>query len=128
MDRPKRGEEGEEVVEVEVEVDEVDEVAAAAAAGDADMFVYSVVLVLRFGCMGGGRSVVGHEGDGERDRKREPERGRSGEGERRRVLRETRLAPATCSNERVEATDAGGLTCRRGGNTGIVAPAPSTEE
>jgi hypothetical protein len=62
MDRPKRGDEG----EVEVEVEEVD-VDEAAAAGDAEMFVYSVVLVLRFGCMGGGRSVVGREGDGERD-------------------------------------------------------------
>jgi hypothetical protein len=61
MDRPKRGEEGEEVEVVEVEE------AVEAAAGDAEMFVYSVALVLRFGCMGGGRSVVGREGDGERD-------------------------------------------------------------
>jgi hypothetical protein len=39
-----------------------------------------------------------------------------------------RLAPATCSNECVEVTDAGGLTRRRGGSTGNVAPGPSTEE
>ena len=39
-----------------------------------------------------------------------------------------RLAPATCSNECVEVTDAGGLTRRRGGSTGIVAPGPSTED
>jgi hypothetical protein len=39
-----------------------------------------------------------------------------------------KFAPATCSNECVEATDAGGLTCRRGGSTGNVAPGPSTEE
>jgi len=39
-----------------------------------------------------------------------------------------RLAPATCSNDCVDVTDAGGLTCRRGGSTGNVAPALSTEE
>jgi len=30
------------------------------------------------------------------------------------------FAPATCSNECVEVTDAGGLTCRRGDSTGNV--------
>jgi len=59
LDRPKRGEEGEEEEVVEVEV--VEEEAAGAG-----MFVYSAV-VLRFGCTGGGRSVVGREGDEERD-------------------------------------------------------------
>lgn len=39
-----------------------------------------------------------------------------------------RLAPATCSNECVEVTDAGGVTRRRGGSTGNVAPGASTEE
>jgi hypothetical protein len=48
-----------------VEVDVVEKVVAAA--GEAEMFVYSVVLVLRFGCTGGGRSVVGREGEEERD-------------------------------------------------------------
>lgn len=113
-----------DVVEVEVVVVEKE---VEATAGKAETVVYSV-LVLRFGCTGGGRSVVGREGDEERDGEREPERGRSGDGERRRVPREARLAPATCSKERVEVTDVGGLTCRRGGRTGIVAPAPSTEE
>jgi hypothetical protein len=63
LDRPKRGEEGEEEEVVEIEV--VEEEAAGAAAG-AGVFVYSAV-VLRFGCTGGGRSVVGREGDEERD-------------------------------------------------------------
>ena len=62
LDRPKRGEEGIDVVEVEVEVGKEVE----AAAGEAEMLEYSVV-VLRFGCTGGGRSVVGREGDEERD-------------------------------------------------------------
>jgi len=61
LDRPKRGEEGEEAEEEEEVVEK------AAAAGEAEMFVYSVVVVLRFGCTGGGRSVVGREGDEERD-------------------------------------------------------------
>jgi hypothetical protein len=61
LDRPKRGEEGEEEVVVEVVVVEEE-----AAAGDTGMFVYSAV-VLRFGCTGGGRSVVGRDGDEERD-------------------------------------------------------------
>ena len=46
------------MVEMEVVEEEV-----AAVAG---MFVYSAV-VLRVGCTGGGRSVVGREGDEERD-------------------------------------------------------------
>ena len=120
LDRPKRGEEGEEEVVVVVVVVKED------AAAGAEKFVYSAV-VLRFGWTGGGRSVVGREGDGERGREREPERCRSGEGERRRV-REIRLAPATCSNECEEVTDAGGLTRGRGGSTGNVAPGPSIEE
>jgi hypothetical protein len=57
LDRPKRGEEGEEE---EVVVDVAKEEAAAGAG------VYSAVI-LRFGCTGGGRSVVGREGDEERD-------------------------------------------------------------
>jgi hypothetical protein len=64
LDRPNRGEEGEEEVVVVVVVVVV--VEEEAAAGDAGMFVYSAV-VLRFGCTGGGRSVVGREGDEERD-------------------------------------------------------------
>jgi hypothetical protein len=62
MDRPKRGEEGEEEEVVVV----VTEEEAAAAAGDMGMVAYSAV-VLRFGCTGGGRSVVGREGEEERD-------------------------------------------------------------
>ena len=54
MDRPKRGGEGEEGEVVEEE----------AASGGAGM--YSTVA-LRFGCMGGGRSVVGREDDEERE-------------------------------------------------------------
>ena len=60
LDRPKRGEEGEEEEVVEIEVVEGE---AAVGAG---VLMYSEV-VLRFGCTGGGRSVVGREGDGERD-------------------------------------------------------------
>jgi hypothetical protein len=64
LDLPKRGEEGdEEVVVVVVAVVDITEEEAAAGAG---MFVYSAV-VLRFGCTGGGRSVVGREDDEERD-------------------------------------------------------------
>jgi len=77
-------------------------------------YLQTARVVLRFGCTGGGRSVVGRVSEGER--------------ERRRGLGATRLAPATCSNERVDATDAGGLTRLRGGSTGIVDPAPSKEE
>lgn len=44
-----------------VEVEVVEEEAAGAGS-----FICSEV-VLRFGCIGGGRSVVGREGDGERD-------------------------------------------------------------
>ena len=110
LDRPNRGGEGEEVPT------------------GAELLAYSGRVVLRFGCTGGGRSVVGREGDGERDLERVLERDSSGERERLRGLGATRLAPATCSNERVEVTDAGGLTRLRGGNTGIVATAPSKEE
>ncbi len=62
MDRTKRGEEGEEEVVVVVVTTEEE----AAAAGDTGMVAYSAV-VLRFGCTGGGRSVVGRDGDEERD-------------------------------------------------------------
>lgn len=109
MDRPKRAEGGEKVA--------------------VESVVYSTWVVLRFGCTGGGRSVVVREGDeGECVRGRDSERGRNGEGERRSGLREARPAPATCSNERVDATDAVGLTRGRGGSTGVVGPAPSMEE
>jgi len=64
LDRPKRGEVGEEEEEVEVEVEVVAKEAPADA--DAGMFVYSAVD-FRFGCTGGGRSVVGREGDEGRD-------------------------------------------------------------
>jgi len=43
------------------------EAVAVAAAVEAEMLVYSVAVVLRLGCTGGGRSVVGREGDEERD-------------------------------------------------------------
>jgi hypothetical protein len=110
LDRPNRGGEDEEVPT------------------GAELLAYSGRVVLRFGCTGGGRSVVGREGDGERDLERVLERVRNGERERLREPGATRLAPATCSNERVEVTDAGGLARLRGGNTGIVATAPSKEE
>jgi hypothetical protein len=84
---------------------------------------------LRFGCTGGGRSVVGHDGDGEeRDRDRDSERSRNGGFGRWCGPREVRLAPATCSSERVDVTDAVGLTRGRGGSTGVMDPAPSMEE
>jgi hypothetical protein len=108
LDRPKRGEDGEE-----------------AGAAAVEPLVYSARADLRFGCTGGGRSVVGREVDGERDREGELTRGRDGDCERRRDLR---LAPATCSKERVDVTDAGGLIPRRGGRTGIVLPVPSKDE
>jgi hypothetical protein len=78
------------------------------------------------GCTGGGRSVVGPEGEGVRGR--DPERARSGEGERRIGPRVRSVAPATCSNERADVTDSGGLTRGRGGNRGLEGPEPSTEE
>jgi hypothetical protein len=52
LDRPNRGEDDEE------------------APARAELLVYSTRVGLRFGCTGGGRSVVGREVDGELDRER----------------------------------------------------------
>lgn len=69
---------------------------------------------------------MGPEGEGLRTR--DPERARSGEGDRRIGPRVRSVAPATCSNERADVTDAGGLTRGRGGNRGLEGPEPSIEE
>ena len=74
-----------------------------------ELLANSARVVLQFGCTGGGRSIVSHVS--------------KGECKHRRELGATRLAPATCSNKHVDATDVGGLMHLRGGSTRIVDPA-----
>jgi hypothetical protein len=92
LDRPNRGEESEEAI-----------------AGE-ELLANSARVVLRFGCTGGERSIVGCVSKGECEHQRE--------------LGVTRLALATCSNKHVNVTDMGGLTCLRGGSTRIIDPVP----